>query len=132
VILLIEIAFKIVIGQQTDRHGSKVTYMIISLLHLKVSPTERMNVLSTIHSILGPTSAKSGCLGCGFYSRTQNDDELLLLEKWESKKDLESHIRSDEFQKVLAAMETAIEPPEINFHTITSTEGLELVKKILA
>ena len=105
--------------------------MIIVTLHLKVAPAKRLNVLKTIHSMIGPTSVQSGCLGCNFYSSTQNDDELILIQKWESREKLERHIRSDEFRKILAAMEAVIEPPEITFLTVASTEGMELVERIL-
>ncbi len=81
--------------------------------------------------MIGPTTVQSGCLHCGFYSNTQNDDELILLEKWESQDALEKHLRSDEFRKILAAIETAREPPEISFNTVASTEGIEFVEKIL-
>jgi len=105
--------------------------MTIVTLHLKVTPAKRLNVLKTIHSMIGPTSVQSGCLCCNFYSSTQNDDELILIQKWESHEKLERHIRSDEFRKILAAMETVIEPPEITFLTVASTEGMELVERIL-
>jgi quinol monooxygenase YgiN len=105
--------------------------MILLALQLKIDPRQRLNVLNTIHSIIGPTSVQSGCLHCGSYSNTQNDDDLILLEKWESQKDLERHIRSDEFRKIIGAMEAASKPPEIHFITVSSMEGMELVEKIL-
>ena len=105
--------------------------MIIFTLQLKVLPAKRWDVLKTIHTIIGPTTVLPGCLHCSFYSSTTNDDELILLEKWDSKETLERHIRSDEFRKVIAAIETASEPPVIDFHKIASTEGMEFVEKIL-
>jgi len=104
--------------------------MIIFILQLKVFPEKRWDVLKTIHTVIGPTMVQTGCLHCGFYSNTQNDDELILLEKWESEEAMEKHIRSDEFRKIIAAMETVIEPPEIRFNKVTSTEGMELVERI--
>ncbi|MBW1749091.1 MAG: antibiotic biosynthesis monooxygenase [Deltaproteobacteria bacterium] len=104
--------------------------MIIVEMHLNVTPQERMNVLSLIHSMVGPTSVKTGCLFCGFFSSTQNDDELILLEKWESEAELERHIRSDDFQKVLAAVDIAKMLPEISFNKVSSTEGMDFVEKI--
>jgi quinol monooxygenase YgiN len=84
-----------------------------------------------MHSMIGPTSVKAGCIFCGLSSSTQNDDELILQEKWESKKHLERHIRSDDFQKVIAAIDMAKLTPEICFNKVTSTEGMGLVEKIL-
>ena len=105
--------------------------MFIFTLQLKVVPAKRWDVLKTIHTIIGPTTVLPGCLHCSLYSSTTNDDELILLEKWDSKETLERHIRSDEFRKVIAAIETASEPPEIDFYKIASTEGMEFVEKIL-
>ncbi len=105
--------------------------MIIFILQLKVFPEKRWDVLKTIHTIIGPTKVRPGCLHCSLYSDTSNDDELILLEKWESQEALDRHIRSDEFRKIIAAIETAKEPPEITFNTVASTEGIELAEKIL-
>ena len=104
--------------------------MVIFTLHLEVAPSDRLSVLKTFHSIIGPTSVQKGCLYCGFYSNTQNDDELILLEKWESQQGLERHVRSDDFRKILTVMETAKKMPEISFNTVVSIAGLELVEKI--
>lgn len=105
--------------------------MIIVTLHLRVSPGKRWDMLKTIHSLIGPTSVQSGCLHCSFYSDTRNDDELVLLEKWETLMDLEKHIRSDEFRKVITAMESVSVPPEISFYELDSIKGMELVEEIL-
>jgi len=105
--------------------------MIIVSLQLKVVPEKRWDVLKTIHTIIGPTTVLPGCLHCSLYSSTTNDDELILLEKWETKEALERHIRSDEFRKIIAAIETAREPPEIDFYSIASIEGMGFVEKIL-
>ena len=90
-----------------------------------------MHILETIRSMIGPTSAQPGCLHCDFFGSTQNDNKLILLEKWESHEYLEQHIKSDEFRKVLAAMDAACEPPTINFYEIESAAGLELVEKVI-
>ena len=105
--------------------------MIIVTLQLKVVPEKRWDVLKTIHTIIGPTTVRPGCLHCSLYSNTSNDDELILLEKWDSQEALDRHIRSDEFRKIIAAIETAKEPPEISFNTVSSIEQMDLVEKIL-
>jgi quinol monooxygenase YgiN len=105
--------------------------MIIVTLHLKVAPDMRMQILKTIHSMIGSTSAQPGCLHCDLLGSTQNDDILILLEKWESHETLNQHIKSDDFRKVLAAMDSACEQPQISFYGIDSCEGMELVEKVL-
>jgi len=105
--------------------------MIILILELKVSPQNRLNVLKTLHSMIGPTNANSGCVHCEVYSSSRNDDDLVLLEKWKTKTDLEKYILSDEFHHIMAAMDNASEPPEISFNTVSSSEQMDLVEKVL-
>ena len=105
--------------------------MVITILQLKAAPEKRLNIIKTIHAMIGPTKAQFGCLHCELFGSTQNDDKLILLEKWESQETLNQHIKSEEFRKVLAAMDTACEPPEINFYEIDSLAGMDLVEKVL-
>ena len=104
--------------------------MIIVTLQLKVNPEKRWDIVKTIHTIIGPTAVQPGCVHCSLYSNTGNDDELILLQKWESKEALEKHIRSDNFRKILATMEESSEPPELSFDTVSFRAGLDLVEKL--
>jgi quinol monooxygenase YgiN len=80
--------------------------MVITILQLKATPEKRLNIIKTIHAMIGPTKAQPGCLHCELFGNTQ-------------------------FLKVLAAMDTACEPPEINFYEIDSLAGMDLVEKVL-
>ena len=104
---------------------------VITIMHLKAAPEKRMNIMKTIHTMIGPTNVQPGCLHCELFGSTQNDDQLLLLEKWDSQESLEQHIKSDEFRKVMAAMDSACEQPQISFYGIDSCAGMELVEKVL-
>ena len=50
---------------------------------------------------------------------------LALIQEWASSADLERYLRSENFRKLVAAMELASERPEIWFDTIETREGLE-------
>lgn len=104
--------------------------MIVLILSLKVSPSDRKDVVSIFDTIAGSTSVKPGCKKVRFYSDVNDDDELFLIEEWEAMPELERHIGSDDFRKIMAIMDMAIEPPDISFNTVTSIKGFELVEKI--
>jgi quinol monooxygenase YgiN len=104
--------------------------MVITTMHLKAAPEKRMNIVKTIHTMIGPTNVQPGCLHCELFSSTQNDDKLFLLEKWDSKESLDQHIKSDEFRNVMAAMDSACEPPEIYFYETNSLGGMDLLENI--
>jgi quinol monooxygenase YgiN len=104
--------------------------MIVLILTLKVSPSDRKDVVSIFNTIAGSTSVKPGCKKVKLYSDIDDDDELLLIEEWDAMPGLERHIGSDDFRKIMAIMDMAIEPPDISFNTVTSIKGFELVEKI--
>ena len=104
--------------------------MILLTLILSVSPTDRKNAVSIFETMAGSTSVKPGCKRVMLCSDVNNYDDLILIEEWDSMEEAERHIRSDEFRKVMAITDMAVEPPEISFHTISSTTGFEFVEKI--
>lgn len=104
--------------------------MIIFILKLKVSPRDRTDVINIFDTVAGSTSVKPGCKMVNLQSHVHNDDDLLLAEEWETMSELERHIASDDFLKIMAIMDMAVEPPEISFHEVSRTRGFELVEKI--
>jgi quinol monooxygenase YgiN len=48
---------------------------------------------------------------------------------WRSEEELERHLRSDDYQKVLLVMEMSLKQPEIRFDTISSSTGFETIEK---
>jgi hypothetical protein len=48
---------------------------------------------------------------------------------WRSEEELERHLRSDEYHKVLLVLEMASKQPEIRFDTISSSTGIEAIEK---
>ena len=103
--------------------------MIIHLLRLKVSHRDRFNAVRTIQSLIGPTKARKECLTCSLYSHVDNDDELMLLQKWASQKALDNYVSSATYDLLLEGIELALEQPVVEFHKITSSSGLEYVAK---
>ncbi len=53
----------------------------------------------------------------------------MIEDIWKNEKDLASHLRSDEYQKILLVAEMASAPPEIRFYTIQRTSGVETIEK---
>lgn len=104
--------------------------MVIHLLSLKVSPNNRAAAVRTITALTGLTRSKSGCLACNLYSHVDNDDTLQLVEKWDSAESLKRHIASEQYGFLIQALELAVEPPEVEFHTVTNTVGLPFVEEI--
>lgn len=104
--------------------------MVLHTLKIKVQPKDRANAVRTIRAMVGPTMAKSGCQYCSLYSHVDNDDELMLLEIWDAQESLDKHIRSQQYDLILETMELGIEEPSLSIYKISSSLGLNYVKKV--
>ena len=105
--------------------------MIIFALQIEIPPEKTAVILNSFNTIRGPTKVQPGCLVFQILSDTENDNHILIRQMWESRKPLEQYIASEEFRNILAAMDMALEPPEVNFYTVSHEAGFELVQEIL-
>jgi quinol monooxygenase YgiN len=103
---------------------------IISTLGVTVSSGRRKEARDLVSFIAGPMRQQTGCMSCQVYQDMDNPNRMILVEEWESREDLERHIGSGDYRKTLSLMELSNQPPEIHFHTVSETEGMELIRKI--
>jgi quinol monooxygenase YgiN len=101
--------------------------MIISTLKLKPALGKKMQVLQILYSTTERILGQSGCISCGIYQDIQDHERIIYMEEWESEKDMNRHLCSDRYMRILTAMEFAGEPPEIKFYSVASTKGIEAV-----
>jgi quinol monooxygenase YgiN len=104
--------------------------MIIATLRLIIPFERRSEVLKTVHLLLVSMRAKPGCISARFYQDIENTSALILVEEWESNAELDQHIRSYEYRKVLALMEMSNELPEVTFDMISRRSGIETIMKV--
>ena len=105
--------------------------MVISTIRLTADPDFRKEILEVLFSVKGPTEGESGCISCSIYQELQDEHILAYVEVWQNKENLVNHIRSELYRKILTAMDMSSGPPEVQFRSISSTEGMDLIKKSL-
>ena len=96
------------------------------------SQKHQEEALKILRRLTGPTQVQPGCLACDVFQQepTQEQPQVCFLEKWETQEHLERHIRSEAFRKVLAVMDLGCEPPDIEFDTMSRTQGMELIQTL--
>lgn len=104
--------------------------MIIATLKMLPAEEKRREVLDILLSVKGPVLAEPGCTGCSIYEEFGDDRELLFTEQWRSLAELERHIRSSSYARILEAMELSSRLPEITFQETGETWSLELVERV--
>jgi quinol monooxygenase YgiN len=104
--------------------------MIISTLRILPSPKQHSAVLEILLSVLGSTEIQPGCLSCGVYEEKGPDHAVVFRAHWETESALHKHICSDFYPRLLVACELSNRPPEVCFHHVSKTQGMDLVQQL--
>ena len=104
--------------------------MVIFKLKITVSPEKHNETIKTLHSLIGLIRVQPGCISYNFYKDLRNKDAFILLEEWETQADLDRFIRSFHYRNILSVIDMAREPPEVKFHKVSKTLGLEAIVKV--
>ena len=60
----------------------------------------------------------------------EDKNRFSLLEEWKTREDLDHYIRSDRFSVLLGTKSLLCEPPQIEIHTISHSEGKDAIDAI--
>jgi quinol monooxygenase YgiN len=96
-----------------------------------VRPERRGDLLETMRGMLEPARVERGCLNYCLYEDVEDRNTFVLVEEWETQQDLESHIRTENQQRLLALMDLLSEQPELRFNTVSHTAGMDLIANVL-
>jgi len=94
---------------------------------MRVFPEKKLELSQTMASLIGSIRTEKGCRRCDFYQGIENENQLNLLEEWDTQKNLNSHLKSERFRVLRGAMNLLKEPYEITFHTVFHPTGLEKI-----
>jgi quinol monooxygenase YgiN len=103
--------------------------MIVSTVRILPPPAQRLDVLEILRSIQGPVAAETGCAACHIYEEDGPDGAIVLVERWASQPALEAHLLSENYRRILGALELSSSPPQVRFDHVSDSDGLELIER---
>ena len=101
--------------------------MIIVRITMNSLIEKRTEVMQTLLSMIEPTENGRGCLSCHVSRDIEDKNVFSLIEEWETREDLDDHIKSDRFSALLGTKSLLCEPQQIEIHTVSHSEGMETV-----
>jgi quinol monooxygenase YgiN len=104
--------------------------VILVTLTLAPLPGRRQEMIDVFWLIIGPVRAQPGCLCCRLYQEVGERDQLLYLEAWETQEQLERHMRSGRYERLLAVMDASVQQPVLRYQTISAVKGLEYLEAV--
>jgi quinol monooxygenase YgiN len=104
--------------------------VIIIRITLNAFLEKRTEVMQTLLSMIEPTEKERGCLSCHGFRDIEDKNGFGLVTEWETREDLDDHIKSDRFGVLLGTKSLLCEPPQIEIHTVSQSEGMETVNAV--
>ncbi len=103
--------------------------MVRATVRIVLPAKGRREALGIFWSMAERARFEPGCMNARVFQDTKDDRVIVLEEWWDSQEDLDRHLRSDEYRKVLLVMEMALHPPEVRFETVLASSGIETIQK---
>jgi len=101
--------------------------MIIVIITMNAFLDKQTEVMQTLLSMIEPTENMRGCQCCQVFLDIEDKNVFSLIEKWETREDLDDHIKSDRFSVLLGIKSLLCEPPQIEIHSVSNSEGMKTV-----
>lgn len=101
--------------------------IIACTIRLFVSEDDRPRVLASLTPLIGWTRVQPGCRACHLLADLEESRAIVLTEEWDTQDDMDRHLRSKDYRRVLAAIDLSQESPEIRFGNVEPMGGIEVI-----
>jgi quinol monooxygenase YgiN len=99
--------------------------MIVVVGRVRTDTDKREALVRIGQAVAGASRAETGCISYGLYEDTENENEFVFVEEWESTEALKRHFATAHIAEFLQAISaTIVAPPDVKFHTIASSMDL--------
>jgi quinol monooxygenase YgiN len=96
------------------------------------SPKKLDVAVQLLSSVVGRIEVKPGCHSCWAGRCVAEDNCVNYQELWNSEEKFSRHIQSEEFQRVLAAMDLCDEEPRVMIGSLKANYGIDWLRKLRA
>ena len=102
--------------------------MVIVIIKMNARPEKRLELKQSLLALVYPTRKEKGCLSYNVFLSIEDENDINLVEEWESQEDLDNHLRSDRFGALLGAQSLLNQPPGLRIIAASYTAGMEVVE----
>ncbi len=101
--------------------------MVHATIRFELSPGSVREALDVLRPVAERTRIEPGCISCRIYRDVQQDQAIMVDESWTSHEELQRHLRSSDYQRILLVIEMARGHPEIRFDEVVRSTGFETI-----
>jgi quinol monooxygenase YgiN len=78
--------------------------MIVNTTRITVQPEKRTEFFQTVGRLLAPIKSARGCRTFDFYLDASDENSTLLVSEWETERDLNNYLESNDFAVLRGAI----------------------------
>jgi quinol monooxygenase YgiN len=99
-------------------------FMVLVITQMNVHPEKHRELSQTMASLIISTRMEKGCRRCDFCQSVEDENNLFLLEEWDTEEKLMTHRKSEYFKVLRGAMNLLREPYERMVLTVFQPAGM--------
>ena len=99
-------------------------------IEFQFAPAELEPAVQLLLSVVGQTEAKTGCQRCCVGRDAGSEGRVRYDETWSSEAAFHRHVRSEEFGRVLVAMDMCCEEPQVVIGNLSGRTGLDCLREL--
>ncbi len=104
---------------------------MFALYRLTHGPEGPERLVDALRSAAAAAHLEHGCRSSRIYRDAGHSGGVLLVEEWETPHDLERHIRTPVFRRVLAVLELSRTPPDVLYVESARLRSIDWVGEVL-
>ena len=101
--------------------------MLHATIRMEMSAANARQALEILRPMAERTRVEPGCISCRIYRDVQQEHTIMIEELWTNQEELQRHLCSSDYQRVLLVVEMARGQPEIRFGSISHSSGFETI-----
>lgn len=106
--------------------------MYIVIMKLNALPQKCLELKQTLQALNQSAQQEKGCLSHSVLQDIESEDSLSLIQFWQSREDLDNHLRSDKFTVLMGTKSLLSRPSEITVNEVAHSSGWETVESVRA
>ncbi len=104
---------------------------VFAFYRLTHGPEGPTGLVDALRSAAAAAHLEPGCRASQILQEADDSGGVLLVEEWETPQDLERHIHTPVFRRVLAVLELSHTPPDVMYVESARLRGIEWIAEVL-
>ena len=109
--------------------GNRLSFATCSI-DMRFDPKDVDHAIRMLLSVRGSIQAKRGCRACEVGMEASEPGLVHYREEWETEDVFHQHVQSEEFRRVLIALDLCCEAPRIVVGNLSGHSGMEYLRKL--